>query len=109
MKIPLACLAIFLGQMITSQAKPVVHLPPNRDVITTGFGGKLLELINAPATVYLPAVPPKGESPNSRWVVDVKNMGPGVVTVTSQRHFDVHINVGQTVHISSTGSGYSLH
>lgn len=109
MKILLACLAMFLGQMIPLQAKPVVHLRPNRDVITADFGGKLLELINPPAMVYLPAVPPKGDSPNDPWSIEVKNLGPRVVTVTSQRQFDVRINVGQTVHISSTGSGYSLH
>jgi len=108
MRILLACLAILLGQMITSQAKPVVHLEPNQHTIRADFGGKLLELINAPATVYLPAVPPKRTSPNSSWSVDVKNLGPRVVTVTSQLHFDVHVNVGQTIHISSTGSGYSL-
>ncbi len=28
MKILLACLAILLGQMMTLQEKPVVHLPP---------------------------------------------------------------------------------
>ena len=109
MKIPMACLAIFVGQMITLQSKPVVHMEPNRHTITADLGGKVLELINARATVYLPAVPPKGDSPNSPWSVDIKNLGPAVVMVFGPRQFDVHINVGQTVHINSTGSGYSLH
>jgi len=109
MKILLACLAIFLGQMITLQAKPVVHLRPNRNAITTDFGGKLLELINTPATIYLPAIPPHGESINHPWSVDVKNLGPGLVRIVDRREFDVRIDVGQTVHIRSTGSGYAMH
>jgi hypothetical protein len=36
------------------QDKPVVHLPPHRSAIQIDFGGKLLELINAPETVFLP-------------------------------------------------------
>jgi hypothetical protein len=109
MKLLLGCLAIFLGQMIPLQEKPVVHLQPNRDVIMIGFGGKLLELINPPATVYLPEIPPKGDSLNHPWSVDVRNLGPGVVTVTGKRQFGVRVSVGQTVHIRSTGSGYSLY
>ncbi len=34
--------------------KPVVHLEPHSDAVQIGFGGKLLELINAPAIIRLP-------------------------------------------------------
>lgn len=109
MKLRWIGLALLLGQMISMQAKPVVHLPPNRNVITADFGGKLLELVNAPATVYLPSIPPRGDSMNHPWSVDVENLGPDLVTIVGKRQFDVSVKVGQTVHINSTGSGYSLH
>jgi hypothetical protein len=109
MKVLLGCLAIFLGQLITLQEKPIVRLPPGGDDISIDCGGKVLELVNTPAIVHLPTIPPKVDSSNSPWSVDVKNLGPGAVNVTAGHQFNIRIDVGQTVHIRSTGSGYSLH
>jgi hypothetical protein len=108
MKTSLMCLALFVGQMKTLQSKPVVHLQPHRDAITADFGGDLLELINAPGVVNLPPVPPKPDPQGSPWFVDVKNLGPSAVTVVGKAQFNVKITVGQTVHIYSNGTEYSL-
>jgi hypothetical protein len=101
-------LALFAGQMNTLQEKPVVHLYPNHNYIEAAFGGKLVELINAPKLIYLPPSPPKQDSQGGPWIVDAKNMGPGTVTVVDKTQFSVQISVGQTVHIYSNGSAYSL-
>jgi hypothetical protein len=93
--------------MNTLQSKPVVHLSPHRAIIETSCGGKLLELINAPALINLPPVPPKQDSEGNPWSLDVKNLGPSVVTVVGAPQFSININVNQTVHISSTGARYS--
>jgi hypothetical protein len=53
-------------------------------------------------------MPPKTDSTGKPWIVDVKNMGPGVVTVQGKGQFSVKINIGQTVHIFSNGAAYSL-
>jgi hypothetical protein len=108
MKAGWICLALLLGQVISLRSEPVVHLTPNRDVISAEFGGKLLELINAPATLYLPASPPESDSMNHPWFVDVKNLGPDAVVIDGRHAFRVHIAVGQTVHIHASGSGYLL-
>jgi hypothetical protein len=94
--------------MNTLQGKPVVHLHPNRNFIEADFGGKLVELINAPKVIYLPTLPPKQDSQGDPWIVDAKNLGPGTITVLGKTQFSVQINVGQTVHIYSNGSAYSL-
>jgi len=108
MKTSLIYLALLLGQVNTLQDKPVVHLQPHRNSVDIGFGGDLLELISAPAVLTLPGVPPKLDSQGSPWSVDVKNLGPGAVTVTGKAQFNVKIAVGQTVHICSNGTVYSL-
>jgi len=82
-------------------------LQPHRTVIDTAFGGKLLELINAPASLDLPAVPPKQDSEGNPWAVDVRNLGPSAVTVVGKPQFSIKINVNQTVHIYSNGAAYS--
>jgi hypothetical protein len=108
MKAFLICLALFFSQMKMLQDKPVVHLQPHRASIESEFGGKLLELIHAPAIIYLPATPPKTDSQGNSWSIDIKNLGPGGVTVVSGSKFSAQIHVGQTVHISSDGHAYSL-
>jgi hypothetical protein len=108
MKITLILLALLVGQTNKLQQRPVVHLQPHRTSIDIGFGGHLLELINAPGLVNLPAVPPKLDFQGGAWSVDVKNMGPGTVTVAGKAQFSVKVTVGQTVHIYSDGAGYSL-
>jgi hypothetical protein len=108
MKTLLIGVALFIGQMNTRQDKRVVRLPPHRYSIEVGFGGQRLELINGPLTVNLPQAPPVLDSQGNPWSVDVKNLGPSVVTVVGKSQFSVHINVNQTVHIYSNGTGYFL-
>jgi hypothetical protein len=91
-----------------AQQKPVVHLPPHRDIIDAALGGKMLELENAPPILHLPPVPQKLDENGNPWIVDVKNAGPAVVTVMGKAQFSVKIAVGQTVHIYSNGTAYSL-
>jgi hypothetical protein len=108
MKTLLICTAVIIGQMNTLQAKQVAHLPPNRDTIETEFGGKLLELTNAPAIVYLPTTAPKFDSQGQPWSIDIENLGPGVTTVLGQGQFTVRIRAAQTVHVIWNGTSYSL-
>jgi hypothetical protein len=107
MKVLLISLAFIVGQLNTLQEKPVVHLQPHSDAIQVAFGGKLLELVNSPATIHLPNVPPKTEVDGDQWTIQVKNFGPNGVAVVGS-HFEVHINVGQTIQIYSNGVAYSL-
>ena len=94
--------------MNTFQEKPVVHLRANQTFIDQGFGGKMLQLIHAPSVIRLPAVPPKLDSEAKPWVVDIKNMGPDVVIILGKDTFSANIGVGQTIHIYSNGTTYSL-
>ena len=108
MKTVLFYLALFAGQMNTMQARPVVRLQPHKDSIKTDFGGDLVELINAPKVVTLPKSPPTLDVLGNPWAVEVKNLGPGIVTVVADKvHFSLQLNVGQTVQIKSTPVGYS--
>ena len=59
MKPFLVCVALIIGQTNALQERQVVHLQPHSGAIRPDFGGKLLELLNAPAVVYLPMAPPK--------------------------------------------------
>jgi hypothetical protein len=108
MKALLVCIAIFIGQMSSLQNKQVAHLPPHRDMIQAESGGKLLELINAPAIIYLPTAAPKLDAQGQSWSIDIRNMGPGVTTVLGQAQFTVRVRVDQTVHVIWNGSSYSL-
>lgn len=108
MKLLFAYLILALGQINATLDRPVVHLRPNTSVIADGFGGKLLELINAPATIYLPVSPPKLDSLGAPWGIDIRNLGPRNATVVDKGPFSVQINVGQTVHVYSNGTTYSL-
>jgi hypothetical protein len=63
------------GQMNTLQEQQVVHLQPHGGAIRLDFGGKLLELLNAPAVIYLPMAPPKLDSHGNPWSVDIRS-GP---------------------------------
>ena len=104
-------LGIFLFQvssMNTLVPEPVVHLQPNRPAITADFGFKLVQLLNAPATISLPGTPPPANAQGTAWLVDVKNLGPGVVKINGKSNFTVSLLPGQTVHIKSDGTRYSL-
>jgi hypothetical protein len=100
--------ALLAWQMNTMQQKPVVHLRPHHNLIENQFGGKLLELVDGPAVVQLPQVPPKLDDEGNPWSVDVKNFGPNPVTILGKAKFSVQVSVGQTTHIYSNGQAYSL-
>ena len=105
----LLCIVVMLsGQLNPQMGKPVVHLGVHQDVINVTFGGKLLELANAPPVVHLPVVPPKQDDAGNPWTIDIKNLGPNAVTVTGKGEFSVRDAVGQTLHIDSDGSSYRL-
>lgn len=110
MKTLLICMALYASQMIILQSKQVIHLKPHRVDIDSSFGGKLLELINAPPLLDLPKLPPKQDSEGNPWLLEVKNLGPGVVTVGTMvgmtPQFSISVNVNQTVHIYSSGKAY---
>lgn len=108
MKALLMSLAFFASQMITMQNKPVVHLKPHKDGIDVSFAGSILELQNAPPHLHLPEYPPKPDAQGNQWTVDIKNFGPGVVTIVDKEHFSTTILLNQTVHIYSNGNAYFL-
>jgi hypothetical protein len=106
MKTLLISLALFAGQMMSMQDKPVIHLKPHADIIDVEYGGSLLELQNAPEYVHLPDHAPKPDPQGNQWTIDIKNFGPRPVLIVDKAHFTVKINVSQTVHIYSNGIGY---
>jgi hypothetical protein len=95
-------------QMNMLDGKPVVHLYAHQDIIPTDFGGDLVELINAPSTVNLPDPVPQLDAHGHPWVVDVKNFGPGEVTVVGKGSFTVQVLTGKTVSIKSLKGLYIL-
>jgi hypothetical protein len=102
----LVSLALVVAQMNTLQEKPIVHLEPHSAAILSIFGGKELELINAPPRISLPKDPPKQDERGDSWLIRVRNFGPNAVTVVDAGHFSVQVNVGQTVQIESNGKRY---
>ena len=103
---------ILLLTLITVQAnefeqRPVVHLSSNLTRIGLELGGKFVELDNSPPQIYLPA-PPKKDSLGGPWAVDIKNLGPRPVKISGGNRFIVEIQVGQTEHIYSNGTTYSI-
>jgi hypothetical protein len=94
-------------QMSSLQEMPAIHLQPNRNRIEANFGGKLLELVNAPPVVSLPNVPPKVDGEGLPWRLDVKNLGPSMVTVIGVQGFSVDIKAGSTVHIVTSRGRYT--
>ena len=108
MKPLLVCVALILSQTNTVQERQVVHLQPHSGAIRTDFGGKLLELFNAPAVVYLPMAPPKLDAQGNPWSVDIRNLGPGAVTVVGASQFSSRVIVDQTIHVVSNGRSYFL-
>lgn len=106
MKMLVLCSALFLGQMSTFQGRPVVRLTAPHDVILGADGGKLIELINSPATIHLPQNPPRADNAGNQWDVAIKNLGPAAVTIVGKSDFSVQAGLGQTVEIASNGSNY---
>ena len=93
---------------LTLQEKPVVHQAPNRTIIDVAAGGNLLQLMNTSAALSLPVPPPRTDLLGKPWIVDVKNLGPNKVTITGIKGFNASLLVGQTVHIASNGTAYTL-
>lgn len=108
MKSMLFALILFGGQAITMQDKPVVHLKPHSNTIDPSFGGSLVELSNAPATVHLPASLPAADVNGNPWAVDVKNFGPVPVAIVGKQNFNTTVGLNQTIHIQVNGQGYIL-
>jgi hypothetical protein len=98
---------VAMGQSNTLKEKQIVHLQANSGAIRADFGGKLLELQNAPVTIYLPMAPPRQDSQGNSWSVDIRNLGPGAVTVVGASQFSLRIIMGQTVQVFSNGRSYS--
>jgi hypothetical protein len=108
----LACIVVIFAQasmpqVATPQHKEVVRLQPHSSAIRVDFGGKLLELINAPTIIYLPMTPPKSDSQGNPWAVDIKNLGPSAVTVVGTAQFSLRIPAGRSKRIFSSGRSYS--
>lgn len=95
-----------LGQMSTFQGRQVVRLTAPHAVILGAYDGKLVELVNAPATIHLPQIPPKKDDSGNQWDVAIKNLGPAVAKIVDSSTFSVQANVGQTVEIFSDGTRY---
>jgi hypothetical protein len=108
MKSLLIYLALFAGQMNTLQEKPLVRLHPHQDNIPVEFGGDLVVLGNGPAVLHLPSIPPVLDSQRKPWAVEVKNLGPGVVTIIGKAQFTAQVNVDRTLEIQSNGVIYSI-
>jgi hypothetical protein len=106
MKTFLICLALFAAQYNTLQDRPVVRLHPHQDFIPAEFGGDLVELMNAPPRVQLP--PPRLVDSHGRpWSIEIRNLGPGTVTIVGKAQFQVEVAVGHSVNIKATSAGYS--
>ncbi|HEU5350878.1 MAG TPA: hypothetical protein VFU55_04735 [Terracidiphilus sp.] len=109
MRIFAAILLLAAGQLISLQPKHVLQLAPHKDTIEAQFDGCLVELINSPHVIHLPADPPGPGTKGEQWSVTVKNFGPRAVTITADRaHFSTVIYIGQTLQIASNGTRYLL-
>jgi hypothetical protein len=108
MRTLLTSLALVVAQMNSLQEKTVVHLEPHSGAIQANFGGKVLELREAPTIIYLPMAPPKLDSQGNSWSVDIKNLGPGEVNVVGTNQFELRIVVGKTAHVFSNGTSYYI-
>jgi hypothetical protein len=100
MTTPIFCLLLFVGQLNTS--KGAVRLPPGKAAISQDYGGKLVELIDAPAEVSLPPF----RASATKWSVDIKNLGPHDVTIRSGNQLAVLLHPNESAKIASRGSGY---
>jgi|HubBroStandDraft_6_1064221.scaffolds.fasta_scaffold1306032_2 hypothetical protein len=107
MKNFLIYLALFGGQMNTLQDRPVVHLHPRQNFIPIEFGGDLVEFMNTPSVIQLPQLAPVQDSRGRPWLIEVRNLGPGTVTIVGGAQFNLQVPVGKTVSIKSTKAGYA--
>jgi hypothetical protein len=108
MKSILIYLALFAGQMNTLQEKPLVRLHPHQENIPVEFGGDLVVLGNGPTVLHLPSIPPLLDAQRKPWAVELKNLGPGMVTIVGKAQFTAQVNVNRTLQIKSNGVVYSI-
>jgi hypothetical protein len=103
----LLCLALFAGQLQMSQNEAVVRLPPHQYSIPAIDGGKMVELLYTPPSVSLPKQIPPRDAEGKAWYVDVRNLGPGEVTLQGAGGFVVHLQPKQVVRIRASGNTYT--
>jgi hypothetical protein len=108
MKLFLFCVALFAGQLHTSQNEAVVRLPPHVSAIPISDGGKMVELLYAAVTLSLPKQTPPADAEGKPWYVDVRNLGPGEVALEGNDGFVVHLQPKQVVRIRTAGHTYSV-
>lgn len=108
MKLLLLGTAIFIGQLQTSQKEEVVRLPPHKTSIPVSSGGTMVELLYAEPSLYLPKQIPEVDTLGEIWHVDVKNLGPGDVTLQGVGGFSVRLQPNQVVRIRTAGNTYSV-
>jgi hypothetical protein len=94
-------LLLFIGQVNAS--KDVVRLSPSQATIPQDYGGKLVELLNAPAEVFLPSLR-KSVELTSQWSVDIKNLGPHNVSIRNGNQLIVLLHPNESATIASRGS-----
>jgi hypothetical protein len=100
MRTVLFMLAILYGQL--AGAREIVHLPSGKSVILSTYGGKLVELTNASAEVYLPS---KIQNAGQQgWDVEIRNLGPHSVTITNGVQFSTIVHPGETATVALRGS-----
>jgi hypothetical protein len=99
MKALLLCLLLFTGQL--NRTASVVRPPSGATVIPNNSGGKLVELLNAPANVDLPLAP---TSTGTAWSVEIKNLGPHAVTIRASHHLAVSLLPNESATFAWRGS-----
>jgi hypothetical protein len=107
MKLFLFCLALFAGQSNTAQNEAVVRLPPHIMTIPITDGGKMVELLYTAPSLSLPPQVPAADADGKPWYVDVRNLGPGEVTLTGVEGFVVHLQPKQVVRIRAAVNTYT--
>ena len=103
----LFCIALFAGQMNTTQNEAVVRLPPHVLFIPTSDGGKMVELLYAAPSLSLPKQIPAAAADGKAWYVDVRNLGPGEVALEGVGGFAVQLQPKQVVRIRAAGNTYT--
>jgi hypothetical protein len=102
----LFCLALFAGQLDTTQNEAVVRLPPHVTAIPTADGGKMVELLYAAPSLSLPKQIPAADGDGKAWYVDVRNLGPGEIALEGVGGFAVQLQPKQVVRIRAAGNTY---
>jgi|SRR5271166_5982338 len=108
MKLLLLIVALFGAQLPGREREPIVVLPSNHFNITFDYGGKYIQLKNAPAVVNLPKAAPKPLASGVPWYVDVVNFGPNDVTIQGNEQFSVRLKPKDSVRVVAADSIYKV-